>query len=155
MGAYLASLKGVQTSTAVRLSPFVNESTAALYVAKSIGTQAVPAAKTATAGISAAELIAGLVTTTGVTAPSIHQLPTGQALDDILVDAAVGDCFDFWLINTGTGASDDATITVNTDVTIVGSPTVGSLTDATIISGSGHFRARRSAASPARMRRRS
>jgi hypothetical protein len=31
---------------------------------------------------------------------------------------------------------------VNTDVTIVGNATIGSLTDATIISGSGRFRAR-------------
>jgi hypothetical protein len=38
--------------------------------------------------------------------------------------------------------SADATLTVNTDVTIVGNPTVGALTDATIISGSGTFRAR-------------
>lgn len=109
-------------------------------------TQAVPAAKTVTAAISAAELVAGLVTTTGVTGPSEHQLPTGTLIDAELPGIATGDSFDFYLINTGTGAAEDATITVNTDVTIVGNPTVGSLTDATIIVGSGHFRARRSAA---------
>ena len=108
--------------------------------------QAVPAAKTATAAISAAELVAGLITTTGVTGPSVHQLPTGTLIDAANPGIATGDSFDFHLINTGTGASDDATITVNTDVTIVGNPTVGALTDATIIVGSGHFRARRSAA---------
>ncbi|MES0207921.1 hypothetical protein NKJ93_02325 [Mesorhizobium sp. M0028] len=108
--------------------------------------QAVPAAKTVTAAITAAELIAGLITTTGVTAPSVHQLPTGALIEAALPGIATGDSFDFTLINTGTGASDDATITVNTGVTIVGNPTVGALTDATIISGSGTFRARRSAA---------
>ncbi len=108
--------------------------------------QAVPAAKTVTAAISAAELVAGLITTTGATGPSVHQLPTGTLIDAEIPGIATGDSFDFTIINTGTGASDDATITVNTDVTIVGNPTVGSLTDTTIISGSGTFRARRSAA---------
>ena len=59
---------------------------------------------------------------------------------------AVGDCWDWSMINTGTGASDDATITVNTDHTIIGNPTVGALTDATIISGSARFRTRYTAA---------
>lgn len=108
--------------------------------------QAAPAAKTVTAGITAADLLGGLITTTGATGPSVHQLPTGTEIDAVFPGIATGDSFDFWVINTGTGAATDATLTVNTDVTIVGNPTVGSLTDATIISGSGHFRARRSAA---------
>jgi len=111
-----------------------------------IKAQGAPAAKTVTAGITAAELVAGLITTTGTTGPSVHQLPTGTEIDAELPGIATGDSFDFTIINTGTGASDDATITVNTDVTIVGNPTVGALTDTTIISGSGTFRARRSAA---------
>lgn len=109
-------------------------------------TQGAPAAKTVTAGITAAQLVGGLITTTGVTAPSIHQLPTGSEIDAVLPGIATGDSFDFSIINTGTGASDDATITVNTDVTIVGNPTIGALTDDTIISGSGLFRARRTGA---------
>ncbi len=110
------------------------------------GLQGAPTAKTVTSAITAAELLTGIITTTGATAPSIHQLPTGTLLAAQFPGIAVGDCFDFTIINTGTGASDDATITVNTDVTIVGNPTVGSLTDATIISGSGRFRARYTAA---------
>ncbi len=112
----------------------------------SLKTQGAPAAKTVTAAITAAELVAGLITTTGATGPSIHQLPTGTLIDAELPGIATGDSFDFSIINTGVGASDDATITVNTDVTIVGNPTVGALTDATIIVGSGLFRARRSGA---------
>lgn len=104
--------------------------------------QGAPTAKTVTAAITAAELKAGIITTTGATGPSQHQLPTGTLLLAEFPGAAAGMAFDFHVINTGTGASDDATLTVNTDVTIVGNPTVGSLTDATIISGSGHFRAR-------------
>lgn len=105
--------------------------------------QGTPTAKTTTSALTAANLLGGLITTTGVTAPSIHQLPDGTALDAAAPNATTDDCFDFTIINTGTGASDDATITVNTGVTIVGNPTVGSLTDATIISGSGRFRARK------------
>lgn len=108
--------------------------------------QGTPTAKTVTAAISAAELLTKIITTTGVTAPSVHQLPTGALLAAAIPGIAVGDAFDFIVINTGTGASDDATITVNTGVTIVGNPTVGSLTDGTIISGSGTFRARYTAA---------
>jgi hypothetical protein len=107
--------------------------------------QGAPAAKTVTAALSAADLTGGLITTTGATAPSEHQLPLGTALDTALPGMVVGESFDFVLINTGTGASDDATITVNTGVTIVGNPTVGSLTDGTIISGSGTFRVRKTA----------
>lgn len=106
--------------------------------------QGAPTAKTTTAAISAAELMAGIITTTGATAPSEHQLPTGTLIDAELPGIATGDSFDFYVINTGTGASDDATLTVNTDVTIVGNPTVGAITDGTTTDGSGHFRMRRS-----------
>ncbi len=106
------------------------------------GLQGDPTAKTVTSAITAAELLTGIITTTGATAPSIHQLPTGTLLAAQFPGIAVGDCFDWSLINTGTGASDDATITVNTDHTIVGNPTAGALTDATIISGSARFRSR-------------
>lgn len=109
-------------------------------------TQGAPTAKTVTSAITAAELLTGIITTTGVTAPSIHQLPTGTLLAAAITGIAVGDSFDWSLINTGTGASDDATITVNTDHTIVGNPTAGALTDATIISGSARFRTRCTAA---------
>lgn len=111
-------------------------------VGKTMFAQGAPAAKTVTAAITAAELAGGLITTTGATGPSEHQLPTGTLLLAQFPGAAAGMAFDFSVINTGTGASDDATITVNTDVTIVGNPTVGSLTDGTIVSGSGRFRAR-------------
>lgn len=106
------------------------------------GTQGAPTAKTVTAAITAAELVTGIITTTGATGPSVHQLPTGTLLLAACPGFAPNDSFDFSIINTGTGANDDATITVNTDVTIVGNPTAGSLTDATIISGSARFRAR-------------
>lgn len=120
---------------------FFRSTTPSLYQA-----QGAPTAKTVTSAITAAELLTSIITTTGVTAPSIHQLPTGTLLAAAIPGIAVGDSFDWSLINTGTGASDDATITVNTDHTIVGNPTAGALTDATIISGSARFRTRYTAA---------
>jgi hypothetical protein len=87
-------------------------------------------------------LLTGIITTTGATGPSVHQLPTGTALLAEVPYFTAGDSFDFFIINTGTGASDDATITVNTDVTIVGNPTTGALVDATQDVGSSHWRAR-------------
>jgi hypothetical protein len=108
--------------------------------------QGVPAAKTETAAITAAELAGRLITATGETAPSVHQLPTGTLLAAEFPNIAVGNYFDFYVINTGTGAADDVTLTVNTNVTIVGNPTIGSLVDATEDTGSAHFRARYSAA---------
>jgi len=156
--AYIAGPKWTYSQT-VDLTPLLNEAGAvnlSLFTDKvlfapsgntfvrglSLKAQGDPTAKTVTNAISAAQLLTGIITTTGVTAPSVHQLPTGTLLAAAIPGIAVGDSFDFTLINTGTGASDDATITVNTDVTIVGNPTVGALTDATIISGSGTFRAR-------------
>ena len=109
-------------------------------------TQGAPTAKTVTSAISAAELLTGIITSTGATGPSVHQLPTGTALAAAITGIAVGDSFDWSLINTGTGASDDAVVSANTDHTIVGNGTVGALTDATIISGSGRFRTRYTAA---------
>lgn len=119
----------------------VYDVSAATFVA--VHSQGAPAAKTVTAALSAADVLGGIVTTTGVTAPSVHQLPTGSALDTAAPGLVSGESFDFTIINTGTGASDDATITVNTGVTIVGNPTVGALTDGTIVSGSGTFRVRK------------
>ncbi len=106
-------------------------------------TQGSPTAKTVTDPITAAQLLTGIITTTGVTAPSVHQLPDGTTLDALLPGIANNDAFDFCVINTGTGATTDATVTVNTGVTIVGSPTIGSLVDNTQDVGSGLFRMRR------------
>lgn len=153
-GSEMGFVDGVTAGTAIASKAIVLDANARVRLpstgtvfnaGKATKAQAAPAAKTVTAAITAAELVAGLITTTGATGPSVHQLPTGTLIDAAIPGIATGDSFDFTIINTGVGANDDATITVNTDVTIVGNPTVGALTDATIISGSGTFRARRSA----------
>lgn len=137
-GGYVALIGGSLAGTGRQGSVFTRGAT-------TLRKQTSPAAKTVTAAITAAELVSGLITTTGASGPSTHQLPTGTQIQAELPGIVNDDSFDFTIINTGTGASDDATITVNTGVTIVGNPTVGALTDATIISGSGTFRCRRTA----------
>jgi len=142
-GDYNTVLDAVDAAVATGVAAIAAETNARDFATLE---QGAPAAKTVTAALSAANLVSKIITTTGATGPSVHQLPTGTLLLAAVLAAdptfAAGDAFDFHVINTGTGASDDATLTVNDDVTIVGNPTVGSLTDATIISGSGHFRAR-------------
>ncbi len=64
------------------------------------GLQGAPTAKTVTSAITAAELLTGIITTTGATGPSIHQLPTGTLLAAEFPGIAVGDSFDWSLINT-------------------------------------------------------
>ncbi len=92
-------------------------------------TQAVPAAKTTSATLTVAELLSGIITVTNSTA-SAQQSPTGTAIQNALPsDLAVGDSFDVSIINLGSSTG-VATLTVNTDVTIVGNaavpvPTVG------------------------------
>ncbi len=110
-----------------------------------IGFQDDPATTTTSRLLTATELADNcIITATGVSAPTSLQMPTGSDLINHFTDimGEPNHCFDFFIINTGTGATTDVTLTVNTDVTIVGNPTVGSKTDGTIISGSGHFRAR-------------
>lgn len=103
-----------------------------------------PAAKTTSGLLTGAEVAAGLITVTqGAGADSAQQLPTGTALQAALpADFAVGDSIDLAVVNLG-GASETATLTVNTDVTIVGRAVVN--VAAATASGSGIFRLRKTA----------
>lgn len=106
--------------------------------------QGAPAAKTTSATLTAAEVLSGIITVTqGAGAASAQQMPTGTALQDALpADFAIGDSFDFSVINLG-GASEVASITVNTDVTIVGNAVIP--VPASNVQSSGRFRARKTA----------
>lgn len=103
-----------------------------------------PTAKTTSSTLTAAQVLTGIITVTqGSGANSAQQMPTGTDLQAALpVDFAVGDSFDFSIINLG-GASETATLTVNTDVTIVGRAIVD--VAAATASGSGRFRVRKTA----------
>lgn len=111
-----------------------------------IVTQGAPTAKTVSATLTGPEVAAGIITVAqGAGAPSALQLPTGTALQAALpADLAIGEAFDFSVINTSTVDAEDASITVNTDVTIVGSPDIPAHSGITLLS-SGRFRARKTA----------
>jgi len=108
--------------------------------------QGAPTAKTVSATLTAAELLAGIVTINqGAGATSAQQLPTGTAIQNALPTAfTTDDAFDVHFINISTVDAEDASVTVNTDVTIVGSPDLPAHSGITLPS-SGTFRFRKTA----------
>lgn len=105
----------------------------------------VPAAKTVSATLTAAELLSGIITINqGASGASAQQSPTGTAIQAALpTDFATGDSFDVNFINLSSDAAEIATLTVNTDVTIVGTPDVASI--AAGVASQGTFRFRKTA----------
>lgn len=94
-----------------------------------------PTAKAAVATLTAAELIATIISTTGTS--YTLTLPTGTALDAGFTGVPTNNIgFDFHVVNTASGT---ITIAVNTGVTSLGALTITTGT-------SGHFRLRRTAA---------
>ena len=82
-----------------------------------------PVALTVSGLLTPAELLAGIITIQqGAAAPSAQQLPTGAALQAALpAGFAVNDHFDVSVINTSVVDAEDATVTTNTGMTLVGS----------------------------------
>jgi len=89
-----------------------------------LGTQSTPVAKTAAATLTAAELATGLITYTG--AAVALTMPLGTDLDAAFGSMKVNSSFDFYIINTG--ATNAATVTANTGVTLVGTAAVSAAT---------------------------
>ena len=89
-----------------------------------LGTQSAPVAKTAAATLTAAELATGLITYTG--AAVALTMPLGTDLDAAFGSMKVNSSFDFFIINTG--ATNAATVTANTGVTLVGTAAVSAAT---------------------------
>jgi hypothetical protein len=81
-----------------------------------IVTQVTPTAKTAVATLTAAELATGIITYNG--AAVALTMPLGTDLDVAFPSMKVNSCFDFYIINIG--ATNAATVTANTGVTLVG-----------------------------------
>lgn len=108
--------------------------------------QGAQTAKTVSATLTAAEVLAGIITVNQAGgATSSLTLPLATAMDTAIPDAAADDAFDFSLINTSTVAAEDADILTNTGWTLVGSMAVQSnaaITD----KSAGRFRARKTAA---------
>lgn len=108
--------------------------------------QGAPTAKTVSATLTAAEVLAGIITVNQAGgATSAQQLPLATDMDTAMPDAAAGDAFDFSVINTSTVAAEDASITTNTGWTLVGNTDIASNAAATDKSA-GRFRARKTAA---------
>jgi hypothetical protein len=95
--------------------------------------QGTPASKAAAATLTGAELITGILNTTGTT--YTITLPTGTDIEGALSWSANNVALDWWVINTASG-----TITIAAN----GNTTLGGLTIATGVSA--HFRIRRTAA---------
>ena len=91
-----------------------------------LGTQPTPTAKTAAATLTAAELATGIITYTG--AAVALTMPLGTDLDAAFGSMKVNSSFDFYIINTG--ATNAATVTANTGVTLVGTAAVSAATSA-------------------------
>ena len=89
-----------------------------------LSVQSAPIAKTAAATLTAAELANGIITYTG--AAVALTLPLGTDLDAAFPSMKVNSCFDFYIINTG--ATNAATVTANTGVTLVGVAAVSAAT---------------------------
>lgn len=108
--------------------------------------QAAATAKTVSATLTAAEVLAGIITVNqGAGAASALQLPLATAMDTALPDFAADMAVDFSLINISTVAAEDAAIATNTGWTLVGNMDVQS-NDAATSKSAGRFRARKTAA---------
>lgn len=105
--------------------------------------QGAPAAATVSATLTAANLLAGIITVNqGAGATSAQQLPLAADLDTALPTFAAGDSFDFSVINTSVVDAEDASVTTNTGWTLVGSMDVLAYSAAGTAS-SARFRARK------------
>ena len=85
--------------------------------------QGAPGVLNATGALTSAMILAGIVTTTSAAAV-VATLPTGTVLD-AASEFAIGDSFDWSVINTG---PDSFTVTAATDHTVVGVAAVATLT---------------------------
>lgn len=110
--------------------------------------QPVPTAGTGSATLTIAQLLTFIITDTHATgATATYTLPTGT-LTDAGVDMAVGDSFDWTLINLSAAAADTATVAAGVGHTLVGLGIVPSAHASTgqLSSNAGSFRTKKLAA---------
>lgn len=110
--------------------------------------QGSPTAKTTTATLTIAELMTGIITGTHTAgATQTYTLPTGT-LTDAGVTMAIGDSFDWVLINLSAAAADTVTVAAGTDHTVVGTMVVASAhsTTGALYGNAAQFRTRKTAA---------
>lgn len=108
--------------------------------------QGAASAKTVSATLTAAEILAGIITVNqGAAGASALQLPLATAMDTAMPDAIAGDAFDFSLINTSTVTAESASLTTNTGWTLVGNMDV-SANDAATTKSAARLRAAKTGA---------
>lgn len=106
--------------------------------------QGTPTAKTVSATLTAAEVLAGIITVNQAAgATSAQQLPLATAMDTAFPTSAAGDAFDFSVINTSTVDAEDASVTTNTGWTLVGNMDIHAYSAAGSLNSSARFRARK------------
>lgn len=118
---------------------------------RNLRTQAAQAAKTTSVTLTAAEIMAGLITgNQGGGAGATYTLPLATDLETALLAAHPGlandDSFDFHVINISTVGAEDITIATNTGWTLVGSMLVIEQAAGNPGGSNGMFRARRTGA---------
>lgn len=147
-GGAAASTNGNGGSVVIAGGAKTGTGVAGMIIERSVRlvSQGAPTAKTTSATLTAAEVLAGIITVNqGAGATSSLTLPLATDLDTAMPDAAAGDAYDFSLINISTVAAEDADILTNTGWTLVGSMAVQSnaaITD----KSAGRFRARKTGA---------
>ena len=104
-----------------------------------INESAAPQTATATATLTAAQILGNVLVANPSTSAATYTLPTGAAIDAVLTNAKVGSTFDLYIVNIGT-SSGAVTLAVSTGVTDGGNAVV-----AVAITSSAHFRFRRTA----------
>jgi hypothetical protein len=106
--------------------------------------QGAPAAKTTSTTLTAAELLGKIITgNQGAAGSAAYTLPLATSLDAAMPPGfAVGDSFDFNLVNISTVAAETNVMTTNTGWTLVGNMTV-SANNAVTTQSQGTFRARK------------
>lgn len=89
-----------------------------------LGTQAAPASLTATATLTIAQLVTGIVLGNPGSSAATYTLPTVALTEALLVNAKVDSSFDFSVVNVDGSGSGVITLAVCTGWTIVGLATV-------------------------------
>jgi hypothetical protein len=89
-----------------------------------LGTQAAPASLTATATLTIAQLVTGIVLGNPGSSAATYTLPTVALTEALLVNAKVDSSFDFSVVNVDGSGSGVITLAVGTGWTIVGLATV-------------------------------
>ena len=81
-----------------------------------MGAMAVPQTATATATLTAAQIVNQMLVANPSTSAATYTLPLGTAIDTAVPNATVGSTFDLAIVNIGT-SSGAVTLAVNTGVT--------------------------------------